>query len=160
MADSRSSPAVSSSISSRLSAFRLSGRLSVIRAAGSSASTSRCSKLATLVTTSARLARVNSPLTPVSFLERTAAAFPQRVGVIDGERRLTWAEVRERARRLALGLQQAGIGRGDRVAYLAFNTTELLEAHFGVPRAGAVLVAINTRLTADEIDYILRHSGS
>jgi fatty-acyl-CoA synthase len=101
-----------------------------------------------------------SRLTPISFLERSAAAFPKRVAVIDGDRRLTWAELRERARRLAVALQASGIERGDRVAFLAFNTTELLEAHYGVPAAGAVLVAINTRLTAEEIAYILRHSGA
>src|SRR5262249_21681334 len=61
---------------------------------------------------------------------------------------------------LAAAIQQAGIAAGDRVAYLALNTTELLEAHFGVPRSGAVLVAINTRLLADEIAYILDHSGA
>jgi len=103
---------------------------------------------------------VQSPLTPVSFLERSAAAFPDRIAVIDGERRLTWAELRERARRLAVGLQRGGIEKDDRVAFLALNTTELLEAHFGVPAAGAVLVAINTRLTADEVAYILDHSGA
>src|SRR5712691_5870103 len=94
-----------------------------------------------------------SRLTPLSFLERSAAAFPARVGVVDGDRRLTWAEVRDRARRLAVALQDAGIEKGDRVAFLAFNTPELLEAHFGVPAAGAVLVAINTRLTAEEVAY-------
>ncbi len=101
-----------------------------------------------------------SPLTPVSFLERSAEAFPQRVAVVDGDRRLTWATLRERVRRLAVALQKHGIERGDRVAFLCLNTTELLEAHFGVPAAGAVLVAINTRLTADEISYILGHSGA
>ncbi len=101
-----------------------------------------------------------SKLTPVSFLERSAAAFPDRVGVIDGERRLTWGELREHTRRLAVGLQAEGFERGDRVAFLAPNVPELLEAHFGVPRAGCVLVAVNTRLLADEVDYILRHSGS
>src|SRR5918996_3908910 len=97
-------------------------------------------------------------LTPLAFLERSAAAFPERTAVVDGERRLTWAELRERARRLAVALQEAGIGKGDRVAVLAPNVTELLEAHYGVPWAGAVLVAINTRLTADEVRYILEHS--
>jgi fatty-acyl-CoA synthase len=101
-----------------------------------------------------------SPLTPVAFLERSAAVWPDTIGVVDGERRLTWAELRERARRLAVALQQAGIEAGDRVAYVALNTTELLEAHFGVPWAGAVLVSVNTRLTADEIGYILDHSGA
>ena len=105
--------------------------------------------------------RVNlSRLTPLSFLERSAAAFPSRVAVVDGDRRLAWGEVRDRARRLALGLQNAGIEKGDRVAYLAFNTAELLEAHYGVPAAGAVLVAVNTRLTSGEVAYILDHSGA
>ncbi len=101
-----------------------------------------------------------SPLTPVVFLERSAAVWPDAVGVVDGARRLTWAELRERARRLAVALQEAGIQTGERVAYLALNTTELLEAHFGVPRAGAALVAINTRLMAEEVEYILEHSGA
>src|SRR5258708_24194054 len=99
-------------------------------------------------------------LTPLAFLERTAAVFPDAIGVVDEDRRLTWAELRERARRLAVALQQAGIEAGDRVAFLALNTTELLEAHFGVPMSGGVLVAINTRLLADEIEYILEHSGA
>ncbi len=99
-------------------------------------------------------------LSPVSFLDRSAAAFPDRIAVVDEERRLTWAELRERARRLAVALQRSGIEKGDRVAFLALNTTELLEAHFGVPAAGAVLVAINTRLTRDEVTYILGHSGA
>ena len=99
-------------------------------------------------------------LTPVSFLERSAAAFPDRIAVLDEERRLTWADLRERVRRLAVALQRSGIEKDDRVAFLALNTVELLEAHFGVPAAGAVLVAINTRLTADEVAYILEHSGA
>jgi fatty-acyl-CoA synthase len=99
-------------------------------------------------------------LTPLAFLERTASAFPARAAVVDGPRRLSWAELRERTRRLAVALQDGGIRKGDRVAFLAPNVTELLEAHYGVPAAGAVLVAINTRLSADEVHYILEHSGS
>jgi fatty-acyl-CoA synthase len=101
-----------------------------------------------------------SRLTPLAFLERSARVFPERGAGVVGDRRLTWAELRERVRRLALRLQETGIEKGDRVAYLALNTTELLEAHFGVPAAGAVLVAINTRLSAGEIGYILGHSGA
>src|ERR687888_578813 len=99
-------------------------------------------------------------LTPLAFLERSASAFPDRVGVVDGDRRLTWADVRERVRRLAKALQEAGIEKGDRVAFLAPNTAELLEAHYAVPAAGGVLVAINTRLMPEEIAYILEHSGA
>jgi fatty-acyl-CoA synthase len=101
-----------------------------------------------------------SRLTPLDFLERSAAAFPERTAVVDGERRLTWAGLRERVRRLAVALQDSGIEKGDRVAFLAPNGTEMLEAHYGVPAAGAVLVAINTRLNADEVRYIVEHSGS
>src|ERR671914_548220 len=99
-------------------------------------------------------------LTPLAFLERTASAFPARTAVVDGPRRITWADLRERVRRLAVALQRGGIEKGDRVAFLAPNVTELLEAHYGVPAAGAVLVAINTRLNAHEVRYILEHSGS
>jgi fatty-acyl-CoA synthase len=99
-------------------------------------------------------------LTPVSFLRRAAYVFPERESIVDGDRRLTWAETRERTRRLAVALQEWGLRHGDRVAFLAPNVPELLEAHFGVPWAGGVLVAINTRLLAEEIDYILRHSGA
>jgi acyl-CoA synthetase (AMP-forming)/AMP-acid ligase II len=102
----------------------------------------------------------HSRLTPLAFLERTALVFSGRIAVVDGERRFTWAEVRERVRRLAVALQRSGIAHGDRVAFLAPNLHELLEAHFGVPRAGAVLVAVNTRLMPDEIAYILDHSGA
>src|SRR5262249_55897044 len=93
-------------------------------------------------------------------LARSAAAFPERTAVVDGDRRWTWAEFRERTRRLAVALQGAGIDKGDRVAFLAPNTVEMLEAHFGVPASGAVLVCVNTRLTAEEIAYILEHAGA
>src|SRR5258708_9818845 len=99
-------------------------------------------------------------VTALAFLERTAAVFPDAIGVVDEDRRLTWAELRERARRLAVALQQAGIEKDDRVAFLALNTTELLEAHYGVPMAGGVLVAINTPLLADDIEDIPQHSGA
>src|SRR2546428_3391149 len=101
-----------------------------------------------------------SRLTPLSFLERTAAVFPTRIAVVEGHRRRTWGEFRDRTRRLAVSLQETGIDRDERVAFLTPNTSELLEAHYGVPAAGAVLVAINIRLTAEEIAYIVDHSGS
>ena len=86
--------------------------------------------------------------------------FGDRVAVVDGETTFTWTEHRERIRRLACALQARGIEHGDRVAFLAPNGHELLEAHQGVPWAGAVLVAINTRLSAAEVAYILEHSGA
>jgi fatty-acyl-CoA synthase len=99
-------------------------------------------------------------LTPLSLLERTAAIFPDRVAVVHGDRSLTASELRERARRLAVALQEAGIAKDDRVAFLAPNVPELLEAHYGVPASGGVLVAINSRLTAAEVGEILHASGS
>jgi fatty-acyl-CoA synthase len=97
-------------------------------------------------------------LTPISFLKRTAEVYPGRIGVIHGARRYSWAEVHERCRRFASALQRLGVGRGDTVAVMAPNVPLLLEAHFAVPMAGAVLNAINTRLDPATIAYILAHS--
>ena len=97
------------------------------------------------------------PLTPLQFLDRAAHAFPDKVAVIHGRRRHTWAETRARARRLASALAARGIAKGATVAVLAANTPELYEAHFGVPMTGAVLNALNTRLGAEEIAFILEH---
>jgi fatty-acyl-CoA synthase len=101
-----------------------------------------------------------SELTPVDLLRRTAAVFPERTAVVHGERRVSYRLLEERVNRLASALRGAGVGRHDRVAALSPNAPALLEAHFGVPAAGAVLVAINTRLSTDEIGYILGHSGA
>jgi len=97
------------------------------------------------------------PLSPLAFLERTAAVYPARTSVIHGARRYTWAETQERCRRLASALRKRGIGRGDTVAVMAPNVPELFEAHFGVPMAGAVLNALNIRLDAETIAFILTH---
>ncbi len=94
------------------------------------------------------------------FIERAGRVHRDRVGVVYGRRRLTYGELGARARKLATALRRAGLQRGDRVAFLAPNVPALLEAHFGVALAGGVLVAINTRLNADEVGYILDHSGS
>lgn len=96
------------------------------------------------------------PLTPVSYLDRAAAAHGDRVAVIDGERRWSYAQLHDRCRRLAGALAQRARGRP--VAVLAPNTHVLLEAHFGVPWAGVPLVAMNTRLSANEVAHILEHS--
>ena len=94
------------------------------------------------------------------FLERTLRVYPEKVGVVDGDRQLTYAEFGARAYRLANALRRRGIEKGDRVALLCRNSVEVLEAHFGVPQIGAILVPINVRLAADEIAYILDHSGA
>src|SRR3954463_504208 len=99
-------------------------------------------------------------LTPIHFLERAGEAYADRLAVTDGELRLSWKEVRARARRLASALRKDGLDKGDRGAFLAVNSEPLLVAHFGVPLAGGVLVAINTRLNADEVGYIVEHCGA
>jgi fatty-acyl-CoA synthase len=99
-------------------------------------------------------------LTPVDFLKRTAHTFPDREGVVYGTTRYTYGQFQNRVIRLANGLKAIGISRGDRVAFMSPNTPPLLEAHFGVPWIGAVLVTINIRLSANEIAYIVRHSGA
>ena len=101
-----------------------------------------------------------TPLTPLSWLERAAMVFPDRNAVVYADRRMTYAEMASHATRIAHALRAAGVGVGDRVAYLSPNIPELLIAHFAVPLTGAVLVAVNTRLSGAEIEYILQHSGA
>ena len=99
-------------------------------------------------------------LNPVDLLERAAFVYPNKVALVHGERRYTYAALGERAWRLANALRGAGLEKGDRVATLLPNSPAMLEAHFGVPAAGGILVTVNTRLSRDEIAYILEHSGS
>jgi fatty-acyl-CoA synthase len=101
-----------------------------------------------------------SELTPVDFLRRSAYMFPEKTAVVYGDRRYTYAELEERVNRLASRLRDSGLQKGDRVAFLCPNTPPHLEAHFAVPAAGLVLVAINTRLGKDEVTYIVEHSGA
>jgi fatty-acyl-CoA synthase len=98
------------------------------------------------------------PLSPVSFLTRTARIYPNRIAIIHGERRYTYAQFLERARRLASSLARAGVGKGDTVAIMAPNTPQMLEAHYAVPMLGAVLCSLNIRLDAPAISFILSHS--
>ena len=97
-------------------------------------------------------------LSPLSFIARSAELYPDRTAVVHGNVRRSWSETYRRCRRLASALAAHGIGRGDTVAFVAANTPELFEAHFGVPLAGAVLNAINTRLDATAVAFILEHS--
>ena len=101
-----------------------------------------------------------SYLTPLRFLQRSAAVFREKTAIIHRDERISYPQFAERVNRLASALRSAGIHRGDRVAVLLPNIPEMLEAHFGVPLSGGVLVAINTRLKTDEIAYILNHSGA
>ncbi len=100
----------------------------------------------------------HAPLTPLVFLDWSADVYPDRTAVVHGARRYTWARHRERCRRLASALAGRGVGRGDAVAVLLHNTPEMVEAHFGVPMAGAVLTALNTRLDAASVRFVLEHS--
>ena len=97
------------------------------------------------------------PLSPVSFLARSALTFPDKVAVVDGDRRFTYREFHQRCLRLASALERRSIGKGDTVAVLAPNVPALLEAHYGVPLVGAVLNALNTRLDAAAIGFCLQH---
>ena len=101
-----------------------------------------------------------SELNPVDFLYRAAYLYPEKVAVAAGKRRYSYRELAERSWRLANALRSAGLAKGDRVAALLFNSPAMLEAHFGVPAAGGILVAVNNRLSGPEIGYILQHSGA
>jgi fatty-acyl-CoA synthase len=98
-----------------------------------------------------------APLSPLSFLARTEAVHPNRIASIHGARRITWAQTGERCRRLASALAKRGIAKGDTVAAMLPNIPEMFEAHFAVPMAGAVLNALNIRLDAATIAFILQH---
>ncbi len=104
-----------------------------------------------------RQAANHEPLTPLSFLQRTAWVFPEHLSVVHGKRRFTWKQTRERCHRLADALARRGIGKGDTVAVMAANTPEMLECHFGVPMSGAVLNTLNIRLDAAMIAFMLDH---
>jgi fatty-acyl-CoA synthase len=97
------------------------------------------------------------PLTPLTFLERAASVFPDRIAIIHGNQRVSYAQYYARSRRLASGLSKAGIKKGDTVAVMLANTPPMLEAHYGVAMSGGVLNALNTRLDAAALAFILDH---
>ena len=99
----------------------------------------------------------HAPLTPLSFIERTAEVYPDRLAIVHGALRQTWGETYARCRRLASSLRRAGIAKNDTVAVMLPNTPPMVEAHFGVPMAGAVLNALNTRLDPETIAFMLDH---
>ena len=98
-----------------------------------------------------------APLSPIPLLERAASVFPDRPSVVHGARRYTWSETWNRARRLGSALAQRGIGKGDTVAAMLPNIPEMFECHFGVPLTGAIFNALNTRLDAATIAFVLNH---
>ena len=99
-------------------------------------------------------------LTPLSFLERSALVYPSKTAMVDGERRITYGRMAGRTTRMANAMAASGVGPGDRVAFLCTNIPEMLIAHFAPALLGAVLVAVNVRLSPEEIRYILDHSGA
>jgi fatty-acyl-CoA synthase len=101
-----------------------------------------------------------SELSPVDFLHRAAYIYPDKTAVVSGHQRYSYRQLAERSWRLAGALRSAGLRKEDRVGTLLFNSPAMLEAHFGVPAAGGVLVAVNNRLSSAEIGYILGHSGA
>jgi len=103
---------------------------------------------------------MENPLTPLHFLQRAASVHPDRTAIIDGPRTFTYAAMAADVTRLANALKARGLQKGDRVAYLAPNSAEVLVGHFAVPLAGGVLVTLNTRLSAEEIAQIVEHSGA
>jgi len=100
------------------------------------------------------------PLTPLTALARAASVFPDHVAIIHGRQKTTYADFYARSRRLASALAAQGIRKGDTVAAMLANTPAMLEAHHGVPMTGAVLNALNTRLDAAAIAYMLEHGGA
>jgi 3-(methylthio)propionyl---CoA ligase len=100
------------------------------------------------------------PLSPLSFIERTASVYPERVALIYGTVSQTWSRTYQRCRRLGSALAARGIGRGDTVAAMLPNVPAMLEAHFGVAMSGAVLNTLNTRLDAEAIAFMLQHGGA
>ena len=99
----------------------------------------------------------HAPISPLSFIERTAEVYPQRLAIVHGDLRQDWATTYRRTRQLASALAQAGIGKNDTVAVMLPNTPPMVEAHFGIPMAGAVLNALNTRLDPETVAFMLDH---
>ena len=98
------------------------------------------------------------PLTPLSFLQRAKDIYPNYEAIIYEDRRYTWSQVYKRCIKFASALEKIGIGKGDTVSVMAFNTPEIFEAHYSVPMTGAVLNTINSRVDAKTVAYILEHS--
>ena len=98
-----------------------------------------------------------APFTPLAFIQRTAEVYPDKLAIVHGELRQNWAQTYDRCRQLASALQKHGIGKKDTVAAMLPNTPPMVEAHFGVPMAGAVLNTLNTRLDPEAVAFMLDH---
>src|ERR1700722_4001076 len=100
------------------------------------------------------------PLTPIRCLHRAVDLFPNKIGIISGDKQFTYREFGERCERLGSALSKHGIAPGDRIAYLSFNTHQLLEGYYGVVLAHAIVMPLNVRLSPVELKNILNHSGT
>ena len=98
-----------------------------------------------------------TPLSPLSFIQRSAEVYPNRLSIVHGSKKYTWSDTFKRSKQLASALTKKGVGKGDTVAVLCFNTPEIYEAHYGIPMIGAIINTINIRLDVDTISYILEH---
>src|SRR4030095_802603 len=103
---------------------------------------------------------MNLTLTPIRFKKRAEQYFANKIGIVDGDVRMTYREFGQRANRLSNALSAMSIKRGERVAWLGYNSHELLEAYYGVVQTGSVLLPLNIRLTPAEIAFILNDSDS
>ena len=101
-----------------------------------------------------------NPLSPLDLLARSAFVYRDKIAIVEGDRRFTYAEFNTRVHKLASALRKAGVQKGDRVAVLAPNSSMALEPHFAVPLIGAVLVMLNTRLQEQELTWIMNHCGA
>ncbi len=99
-----------------------------------------------------------TPLSPLTFIKRAAYVYPNKTAVVYGKKRFTWKETYQRTRQLASALQKRGIGEGQTVSVMGYNTPETYEAHFGIPMTGGVIHAINTRLDAKNIAFMMDHA--
>src|SRR2546426_5255085 len=103
---------------------------------------------------------METPLTPLEFARRARKLYGDREAVVDGDLRMTYEQFFDRCDRWSAGLQQIGVTKGDRVAYIAPNTHAQLESFYAVPQIGAGLVPINYRLTPDDFAFLINHSGA
>src|SRR5438046_10127342 len=103
---------------------------------------------------------METPLTPLEFARRTRQLYPEREAVVDGDLRLSYEQFFDRCDAWSAALQALGVKQGDRVAYISPNSDAQLESFYAVPQIGAVLVPINYRLAAEELAYLVNHSGA
>jgi fatty-acyl-CoA synthase len=103
---------------------------------------------------------MNTPLTPIRFLYRAVDLFGKNIGIVSGDRQFTYAEFGRRCEQLVSALHNMGMQPGDRVAYLSFNTNQLVEGYYAAPMAGGIVMPLNVRLTPSELSAILKHSGA